>query len=236
QHGDSGPAGFPEGQERHPRSVGIGAGRGGRPAWFGDHRRITHWRRRRPERAHLFDGRHGRCAHRRRLPGRRRRRVRRDWHRQLAGGGDHRRGAPPGRAGRAGARFFGGAGGGVGGPGPPGRGAGGADAGEVRSDTTLAGVTIGGSLVGGGGVGGGGRFGAGSGRIFSTGAMGVVRVVGSVRGGGGANSGVIVTASTLAGVTIGGSLLRGVLPPRRSSFFKRALGAVRVAPGVPGAE
>src|SRR5262249_56592905 len=80
------------------------------------------------------------------------------------------------------------------------QGAVGVESAEIGTDSSLAGVTIGGSLIG---------VGKSSGRIFSTGAMGPVRVAGNVQGAGGQDSGEIRSDNTLAGVTIGGSLVGG---------------------------
>jgi hypothetical protein len=111
------------------------------------------------------------------------------------------------------------------------QGGGGNGSGDISTVSTLAGVTVGGSLLGG--------TGNISGRIFSSKAMGLVRVIGDVEGdvqvAGGITSGIISTNSTLAGVTIGGSLLGGARSTSGQISSTGAMGAVRINGSVKGA-
>jgi hypothetical protein len=103
---------------------------------------------------------------------------------------------------------------------------GGDESGEVFTNSTLAGVTIGGSLLGGAG--------SRSGRINSFGGMGAVRIAGTVQGAGGTLSGSISTSGPLAGLTIGGSLVGGAGSFSGRISSEGAVGPVRVAGAVQG--
>jgi hypothetical protein len=101
----------------------------------------------------------------------------------------------------------------------------GTGSGWVYSGSTLAGVTVGGSLIGSGTI---------SARIASIGAMGPVKVGGNIQGGAGNGSGQIFSGGTVASVTVGGSLIGGAGNSSGSISVVGDLGTVKIAGDVQG--
>ncbi len=90
-------------------------------------------------------------------------------------------------------------------------------------DGKIGSITIGASFVGG--------------AISSSGAMGLVKIGGNIEGGSISVSGLIVSQSTLAGVTVGGSLLGGSGPLDAGGILSGgAMGPVKIGGNIVGGE
>ena len=99
--------------------------------------------------------------------------------------------------------------------------------GIISSITTLAGVTVGGSILGGSGV-------LDTGLIASTGAMGPVKIGGNIVGGEGGRSGRITSDATVASITLGGSLLGGPGSESGQIEVAGAIGLIKIVGNIEG--